>query len=187
MATRSVLILAVLFIFAAVPVAAQGGLGFGPQVGIYKAQGADGVRVMPGVALRLKLSDVIGVEGSINYRKEEYGDGRVNVTSWPVMVTGLLYPVPVAYGAIGAGWYNTTVDYNFPPGYLGGPTALGSETKQEFGWHFGGGVELPLGEVAKLVGDIRYVFLDYDFKNLPGNNGVESNFYVITAGLLFGL
>jgi hypothetical protein len=44
-----------------------------------------------------------------------------------------------------------------------------------------------VGEVAKLVGDIRYVFLDYDFDNFPGSNGVKSNFYVVTAGLLFNL
>ena len=64
---------------------------------------------------------------------------------------------------------------------------MGSETKQQFGWHFGGGVELPLGSVGKLVGDIRYVFLNYNFKSFPGSNDVNSNFYVITAGILFGL
>ncbi len=176
----------VLVIFAAVSVAAQGGIGFGPQVGFYKSQDADGARVMGGAALRLKFSEVLGVEGSINYREEEYGNGFVSVKSWPVMVTGLLYPIPMVYGAIGAGWYSTTIDYDFPPGFLGSPTIITSETKQEFGWHFGGGVELPLGSAAKLVGDIRYVFLNYDFENVPGN-GVSSNFYVITAGLLFGL
>lgn len=186
MATRSVLTL-VLIIFAVVPVAAQGGVGFGPQVGMYKAHDADGVRVMGGAALRLKLSEWLGVEGSINYREEEYFNGVANVKSWPVMVTGLVYPIPVVYGAIGAGWYNTTINYNLPPGFLGGPGTIARETKQEFGWHFGGGVELPVGSVAKLVGDIRYVFLNYDFKNFPGGKGVNSNFYVITAGLLFGL
>jgi len=186
MATRSVLTL-VLIIFASIPVAAQGGIGFGPQVGFYKAQDADDVRIMGGAALRLKLSEALGVEASINYRKEAYSNGFVNATSWPVMVTGLVYPIPVVYGAIGAGWYNTSIDYNIPPGFLGGPGTITSETKQEFGWHFGGGVELPVGSVAKIVGDIRYVFLNYDFKSFPGSNGVNSNFYVITVGLLFGL
>ena len=186
MVTRSVLTL-VLIILAVVSVTAQGGIGFGPQVGIYQSQDGDGARVMGGAALRLRLSEVLGVEGSINYRQDEYGNGFASVKSWPVMVTGLLYPIPVIYGAIGGGWYHTTIEYNFPSGFLGGPGTLASETKQEFGWHFGGGVELPVGSVAKLVGDIRYVFLDYDFKNFPGGNDVNSNFYVITAGLLFGL
>jgi hypothetical protein len=60
------------------------------------------------------------------------------------------------------------------------------ETQQEFGWHFGGGVELPLGGSTKLAGDVRYVFLNYNFDKIPGVQ-VDRDFYVITAGLLFGL
>jgi opacity protein-like surface antigen len=186
MATRAILTL-VLIVFAAVSVAAQASVGFGPQVGLYRAQDADGFRVMGGAALRLKFSQALGVEASINYREEQYGNGTVNVKSWPVMVTGLLYPIPIVYGAIGAGWYNTSIDYNIPPAILGSTVTIASETKQQFGWHFGGGVELPLGSVGKLVGDIRYVFLNYNFKTFPGSNGVNSNFYVITAAILFGL
>ena len=126
---------------------------------------------------------MLGVEGSINYRNEEYAGGSVNVRSWPVMVTGLIYPIPIAYGAIGAGWYNSRFEYNVTR--LG--LTLESETKQQFGWHFGGGVDIPLGSRAKLVGDVRYVFLDYDFKQFPGSSGLNADFYVITAGLLFGL
>jgi hypothetical protein len=29
--------------------------------------------------------------------------------------------------------------------------------------------------------------LDYDFKEIPGSSDLKSNFYVITAGFLFGL
>jgi hypothetical protein len=186
MAKRTIVTL-VLIIIAVMTAAAQSGVSIGPQVGIYKAQDADGTRVMGGVALRLRLPGMLGVEGSVNYRKEQYNNGLVSVNSWPVMVTGLLYPLPILYGAMGAGWYNTSIDYNIPAGYLGGPATITTETKQEFGWHFGGGVELPLGSTAKLVGDIKYVFLNYDFTSLPGSNGVNSNFYVITAGLLFSL
>ena len=196
MIARTVLGLS-LFICAAMPVAAQtnGGepttskssIGFGPQIGYYNTNGSDGGRIMGGVALRLKLSDALGVEGSINYREEKFANGAIDVKSWPVMVTGLLYPIPVVYGAIGAGWYNTTIDYNIPSAIVGGSSTVASETVQQFGWHFGGGLELPLGTVGKLVGDIRYVFLNYNFKTFPGSNGVNSNFYVITVGLLFGL
>ena len=159
------------------------GAYLGPQLGIYNARDADNAKLMGGAALRLNLSPALGIEGSINYREEEYAQGKVTARSWPVMVTGLLYPVPVLYGAIGVGWYNTTLDYD--GGKIG--REINSETKQKFGWHFGGGVELPVGSTAKLVGDIRYVFLNYNFKALPGSNGVNSDFYVITAGLLFGL
>ena len=41
----------------------------------------------------------------------------------------------------GGGWYNTTIEYT-GPAFQGADT---EETVNEFGWHFGGGVELPLG------------------------------------------
>ena len=156
-------------------------VSLGPQVGYYKAQDSDG-NFMGGVAWRFKFMPILGLEASINYRQEKYANDALTVRSWPVMVTGLIYPLPFVYGAIGAGWYNTTFDYDqdlLP--------SLEDETTQEFGWHFGGGVELPLGSRFKLTGDIRYVFLNYDFKEIPGSADLKSNFYVITAGLLFVL
>ena len=185
MTTRWAVLLA-LILFCCVQAAGQS-VGLGPQIGIYKSQDGDNARMMGGAALRLKLSDALGIEGSVNYRDEAYSNGMVDVKSWPIMVTGLIYPIPIAYGAVGAGWYNSTISYNRPSGLLRGPISYDSETKQVFGWHFGGGVELPVGSMAKIVGDIRYVFLNYDFKNVPGSAGVNSDFYVITAGLLFGL
>ena len=160
----------------------QGSVGFGPVLGWTKARDADEGKLTGGLALRLKLSSVLGVEGSIMYRQDKYDDGAVTASTWPVQVTGLIYLVPMIYGAMGAGWYHTTLDYDqtvFPTGTAG-------ETTTNFGWHFGGGLELPLGR-ASFVADIRYVFLNYDFKTLPGSSGTNSNFYVIQAGLLFGL
>jgi len=157
-------------------------VSLGPTIGFFRSQDADAARAMWGAALRFKLSDQLGIEGSLNYRQEEYSGGAVAVKSWPVMVTGLLYPVPILYGAMGVGWYNSAIEYRVAPGI-----ALSSETKQEFGWHFGGGLELPLGASAKIVGDVRYVFLNYDFQKLPGSSTVKSNFYVIDVGVLFAL
>jgi opacity protein-like surface antigen len=157
-------------------------VSLGPQVGYYKVRDADQGNFMGGVALRLKLIPVIGVEASINYRQEKYANDALTVRSWPVMVTGLIYPLPIVYGAIGAGWYNTTIDYDQSK-----LPSLKDETTQKVGWHFGGGVELPVGSNFKLTGDIRYVFLNYDFKEIPGRGDLKSNFYVITVGFLFGL
>jgi opacity protein-like surface antigen len=156
-------------------------INFGPQVGYYKAKDADEAALMGGAALRLKLTSSLGIEGSINYRQEKYADGALTVKGWPIMATGLIYPIPIVYGAIGFGWYNVTLDYDqkkFP--------SLKDETMQKVGWHFGGGVELPLGSVL-LTGDVRYVFLDYKFKQVPGSDKVKNNFTVFTAGLLFKL
>jgi hypothetical protein len=102
-------------------------------------------------------------------------------------VTGLFYPSPIIYTALGAGWYNTSIDYNIPSGFRGGPAAIALEKKQLFGWHFGGGIDFPLTAIARLVGDFKYVFLNDDFKYFPGSNSLRSNFYVITAGVLYDL
>ena len=87
-------------------------VSIGPQVGYYRAQDADEGSFMGGVALRFKVMPILGAEASINYRQEEYFDGALTVRSWPVMVTGLIYPLPFVYGAIGFGWYNVTADYD---------------------------------------------------------------------------
>jgi len=180
MRTKSIVLIGLIALMVAQVNAA--GISIGPQLGFYKAQDADEGSIMGGVACRLKFTPVLGAEASINYREEKYGNDAVTVRSWPVMVTGLIYPLPVVYGAIGAGWYNTTFDYDqskFP--------LLTDETTQEFGWHFGGGVELPMGSNFKLTGDIRYVFLDYKFEEIPGTGNLKSDFFVICIGFLFGL
>jgi opacity protein-like surface antigen len=172
-----------LITFLVAPVSSQS-LNVGPQVGFQKTADADDGRFMFGGAVRLRLMPLLGVEGSIGYRQEKFGDDALTVRSWPLMVTGLIYPVPVFYGAMGAGWYNTTFDYNennLPA------QNLQDETSQEFGWHFGAGVELPAGEKSKLTVDFRYVFLNYDFETIPGSGDIDSNSYIITAGFLFGL
>ncbi|MBN2709727.1 MAG: porin family protein [Calditrichaceae bacterium] len=176
---KVLLIMGLITIFAA-PVNSQS-IAIGPQVGYYKAQDADG-SFMGGLAWRFKSAEIFGLEASINYRQEKYFNDVLTVRSWPVMVTGLIYPVPIVYGAIGVGWYNTTFDYDqtrFP--------SLKDETKQKFGWHFGGGVELPVGSKINLTGDIRYVFLNYAFQEFPGSGDKNSNFFVIAVGFLFVL
>jgi len=166
-----------------VPVNAQG-ISVGPQIGYFKAQDADKGNYMGGGTFRLKLSPALGVEASLNYRQEKYANDALTIRSWPVMVTGLIYPLPIAYGAIGAGWYNTTFDYDQNNVLL---QAIKDDTKQEFGWHFGGGVEVPVGSNFKLTADLRYVFLNYDFKEIPGSGDLNSNFYVLTFGFLISL
>lgn len=149
----------------------------GPILGYYKTQDADKGAMILGAAARFKLANLIGIEGSISYRKEEYEDGLIKVKSYPITATGILYVMPMIYAAAGAGWYNNKVDYDNSLG-------LKSETSQNFGYHIGGGVELSLGNLM-LTGDIKYVFLNLELDNIPTD--VENNFYVLTAGVLFRL
>jgi len=157
-------------------------LNLGAQLGYYKAQDADNGAFTGGAALRLKLSSVVGIEASISNRRERYANGALTVRSWPVMVTGLIYPLPILYGAMGFGWYNVTFHYDQSMLPL-----LSDETTQKVGWHFGGGLEFPITTYILLTGDFRYVFLNYNFAAIPGSGDLKSNFTVITVGFLFDL
>lgn len=158
---------------------------FGPHLGIQKAQDAEGSNYLVGATLRLKLLSAIGVEGDIGYRQEKFGPDAVTVRTWPVTVTGLLYPLPIIYGGLGAGWYHTTFDYADVYNQAG----FSDETTSKFGWHLAAGIELPASPNIRLFGDARYVFLDYKFKELPDAvlHGAKANFYSLNFGLLFRL
>lgn len=154
------------------------GFSIGPEAGYHKSEDGEG-DLMFGAAARVKLSSALGAEAAIQYRQEDrdLGSGSVTIRNYPILVSGLIYPLPIAYGVVGAGWYNTKFEFENLQGVEDGTT-------QEFGWHFGAGIELPVGG-SKLFGDIRYVFIDYDFGNVPSTG--DSNFYIISAGFLFGL
>jgi len=152
----------------------------GIHLGIQKAPDADNANLMGGILVRSKISDW-AIEGSIDYRQDKFYDGNVTVRQWPVMLTLLYYPIPVLHADLGAGWYNTTIDYGSDYESYGAR----DETLQRFGWHFGAGVEFPLDRVT-LTADLRYVFLDYNWNYVPGTGGRKGNFYMLTIGLLSG-
>lgn len=161
-----------------------GNVGLGVQVGYQRAGDADAGKFLFGGLLRAKLSEAFGVEGAISYRQEEYYNGNMTVRSWPVTISGLVYPFPMFYLVAGGGWYHTTFD--FDPGFT--QQDLADKTLNPFGWHLGGGAEVPLGESVRLFGDVRYVFLKYDFEDfndIPLKD-INSNFYTINVGLIFG-
>ncbi len=184
---REILWILVAVVLVALPIAAaaQANAYLGPHLGIQKADDADDANYLVGATLRLKLMPLLGVEGAVSYRQEDYIDDAITVRNWPVTVTGLLYPLPGLYGAVGAGWYNTTYDYADTFNDAG----IDDHTDQEFGWHLGAGVELPATPRFKITGDVRYVFLDYDFADLPDvvTEDVDANFYSITVAVLFRL
>lgn len=176
---KSILAFLLLSVFAG---AALAGAQIGPRAGYYSVSDADEGTWLFGGAIRLKPIPFFGVEGSVDYRKETYYDNALTVKSWPVQVTALVYPLPIVYGLAGAGWYYTTFEYDA----LIFTDLGGSDTTNEFGYHFGGGVEVPLGPGLSVAGDIRYVFLNYDFQDLPGTEQADSDFYAITIALLLG-
>ncbi len=156
--------------------------GIGPRGGYYKAQEAESGKMYVGATARLKLA-ALGFEGAIDYRSEEYDNGNVKVSSWPVSASVLLYPLPIVYGIAGFGWYNSTIEYSSSLPTLLAPK---SETEQQIGYHFGGGVELPLSSAMSIAADIRYVYLDYQFDSTSSGQKVKSDFYAITLSMFWG-
>lgn len=113
----------------------------GPQIGYHKSEDADG-SLMLGGAGRLYLARSFALEASINYRSEEYESGAVKTKMYPIMLSGMLYALPILYGTVGAGWYNTSVEYSKELNALG----FKDETISKFGYHLGLGAEIELGK-----------------------------------------
>lgn len=185
---KCLLILSVALLLVSVDAFGQGSpvsAYIGPHLGIQKSKNSDKANYLGGATLRLRLMPALAAETSIAYRQQKYNDGEVTIRDWPVQVTGLLYLLPILYGGLGGGWYNTTFDY----AQSLNDTGVKDETTRDFGWHVVAGIELPLSPKTHVYGDVRYVFLNYDLKDVPEAviNGTDANFYSISVGILFGI
>jgi opacity protein-like surface antigen len=169
------------------PRATESSIGVGPQIGYQRAADADAGRIMVGAFIRAKLSMAFALDASVNYRTEDYGS--FEVTSWPVMLSALIYPLPAVYGIAGIGWHFSTISYNNDRFVNIDLADLDDRTTSPFGFHLGAGLEIPLADKMKLFGDIKYVFLDYDLEDIGDVrlSDISSNFYLINIGLAFGL
>lgn len=155
------------------------GIGFGAHYSRLHNQSTESNANVFGAQARLR-GTVVGVEAAIDYRNEDLGGG-VGLNSWPVTASLMLYPIPAAYALAGLGWYNTTL--GFPSN-----SAFGNDTQTQLGYHFGAGVEMPVAPAFKLFGDVRWQFVDYEFKNIPESIGkVDADSYSLNAGFLFYL
>ena len=155
------------------------GLGLGAHFSRVHNQSSEDNSNMLGIQARLR-GPVIGVEGAIDYRNDDLGSG-IELKTWPVTASLLVYPIPAAYALAGLGWYNTTLD--FPAN-----SVFENNTQSSLGYHFGAGVELPLAPMFKLMGDVRWQFVDYEFEDIPSSIGkVDADSYSLNAGFLFYL
>ena len=157
--------------------------GIGPRGAMYKVKDADENEVMFGIAARIKLGS-IGAEGTIDFKSEKYFDDQVTVSSTPMTLSALFYPLPMVYGLAGMGWYNTKTEYEFV-GELAGLSGVMDEESQQTGYHLGAGLELALGTIT-LAADVRKVFLDYDLEGLPLSETVNADYMSYNITLLWG-
>lgn len=128
---------------------------------------------MGGVLARIRGA-TFGAEGAVDYRNEDLGGG-FDLKVWPVTASLLIHPLPTVYGLVGLGWYNATLD---PPGDV-----FEDRTDTQLGYHLGAGLELPVSPNFHFVGDLRYLFVDHDFRDLPEEIGkVEANYFSVNLG-----
>jgi len=136
----------------------------------------------PGVQARLHLLPAIGLEASIDYRKNDFGP-FTTIKTYPVQASLLAYLIP---GGVvspfllgGAGWYYTQVDGPF--GY--------SHTSSRFGLHAGAGLEVMLNKSISLDGTYRYVWLEdvasKDLNALHKNYQDSGSMITLALNLLF--
>jgi outer membrane protein W len=137
---------------------------------------------MVGGQLRIR-GPFFGAEGAVDYRSEDLLPG-VDLKTWPVTASALLYPLPYVYGLAGVGWYHATIAFDNDT--LN--DAIEDQTTSEIGYHLGAGAELPISTGVALTTDVRWVFIDYDFDQVDevqdlGN--AESDYMKFRAGVLF--
>lgn len=152
----------------------------GPRATYGKAKDAEEGKWFGGAQLRFGLGKALALEGSIDYRKDEY-PLNVDVLTYPVQATLLAYLAPDApvspYLLGGGGWYFTKIEGPF--GY--------NDTDYRFGPHAGGGLEVALGPSVSLDGSYRYIWLK-NFRS-RNDNELEAEYndsgYMVTVGLNF--
>jgi opacity protein-like surface antigen len=127
-------------------------ISFGPRASYFKPKDADG-KWSGGAQLRLWPGSPVGFEGSVDYRRETFGDTEVHI--YPVQASILLNLIPHSpvnlFALGGAGWYYTHIDR---------PDPFKDDTDNRLGVHAGGGLLVHLGAGWSLDGTYRYVWLD---------------------------
>lgn len=155
----------------------------GARVGYMNGRDAEKGSWLGGVQARLYLIEYLAVEASIEFHQDEYLDGDVVLTFYPVQLSAIVSPFPQwpvrPYALGGAGWYYTRIDYK------DALDAWDSETEHFFGIHLGAGAEINLGDSIVLSADFRYVFIDE-----PGvdNSQLEDekwDYWQFTGGINF--
>lgn len=159
-----------------------GKIGVGPELGYFKSGDADQGSIMLGGFIRARILEQVGLDLSVSYKTEHYASGRVQVSQWPVQLSGLYYPMPSVYLLAGVGLYFTTFSFNSQS-----IIDLPDKSASRFGFHVGAGLELEMTPKLKFTGDIKYVLLGLGLDNFGTiqASDLNANYYVITIGAMY--
>lgn len=156
------------------------GWWLGVRAGYIEAKDADNGTWLIGAQVRWHILSFVAVEASIDFHKEKYANGDVDVFTIPVQISGIVY-LPLdwklrPYAVGGVGWYVTRTSFH-------GNFTNSDETNYEFGAHLGVGAEWRFKPGLSLDFDFRYLFI-----NEPPHVG-NANFdsIMLTIGLNFKL
>jgi opacity protein-like surface antigen len=151
-----------------------------PAVGLTRPVDGDETRASGSLALRGEIFPMVRSELGVAYRSEERHGGQLDLRQWPITASVYLSPVRALYAGGGVGWYHTTYDYD--QDVVG--EAIEDETKQHFGVHLGGGLQVPLSPAVGVDLNGRYVMMrDQEDKLVPDE--FNPDFWTLQAGLAF--
>jgi opacity protein-like surface antigen len=132
-----------------------------------------------GAQVRIHPIRFLAVEGSVDYRRNDFGDTRVH--SYPVQGSLMIYPLglkrisPFILG--GGGWYYSTVT---------GPGNF-DDTQHRFGGHVGGGLQVFISKHFSADASYRHIWLEkIQSKNVSlDDKKFDDTGHMITVGLNF--
>src|SRR3989339_311434 len=155
-------------------------LSIGPRVAFSKPKDADSSTLYGGAQIRLGLTPSLKLEGSIDYRRNDFGE-HIKIHVYPVQASIMAYLTshttvsPFLLGGIG--WYYTQVEgpYNF------------SNTTNRFGVHAGVGLEVMLNDTLSLDGSYRNIWIEkFTSRDITAiNKDYEDSGSMITIGINF--
>lgn len=121
-------------------------------------------------------SGFFGLEIGVDRWTFDRADGA-EVTTTPVTLALLAYPLPFAYVLGGGGLYDASI------AETGGTGADASE----LGWLLGAGLEVPVLPALRLAGDVRYGYVDRDRDRLAQLGLDDRDWVVFHVGAMFTL
>jgi opacity protein-like surface antigen len=146
-----------------------------PSIGIAHSVDADESRTFVGLEMRGNLAPMVKLGLGAGYRSEDVMDD-VTLRTIPVTASVWLTPTPMLYAGGGAGMYFTTLSF-------GDAITLPDQSDEQFGWHLGGGLQVPLAPRVGLDLQGRYVFLQDEVALPPSGGSFDPDFWNASAGI----
>jgi len=148
---------------------------FVPSIGYSRTPESDKNQMIYGLSLRGAGSRRMTSELAVGYRNEGYSGGDMTVRTIPVTLSAWMAPSRTIYVGGGLGYYFMAQKY-------AASLSLGEQTSHQLGYHWGGGILLPMGAKSALDLQYRNVRLERQDTGLPGGS-FDPSFWSVSAGI----